>query len=276
MKMCDTKLERDWLQFLESHNLALPSEAQRLFSECQTRPDFYYGDSKAAVYIDGPPHDFPDRQERDKAQTDLMQNYGYTVVRFHHAADWHKVVDEYPSIFGSATTLRDVLRVDFAIFTLKFAKPDDAAFSETDQQACVHEGKLALTELLNGLLGSADAKVEVMHIGEGEGTFWVDFAVALIAVNTFFSGPANTLHALGLALEAWGAAYDPPILALQRTGKWLQGVAWRLTPQPFTASHQSERRPGCFGVKKWLDRRTGRCKPCGFLSDCVNIVEGTP
>jgi len=100
MKRCDSELERRWLALLEQHNLRLPSEAQRMFQDCGTRPDFYYEDSKAAIYVDGPPHDFPDRQQRDAAQTDRMENAGYTVVRFTHTGDWRKVIAAFPSIFG--------------------------------------------------------------------------------------------------------------------------------------------------------------------------------
>ena len=53
MKQCDTKLEREWLALLERHNLRLPTHAQKRFEECGTRPDFYYQDSKAAIYVDG-------------------------------------------------------------------------------------------------------------------------------------------------------------------------------------------------------------------------------
>ncbi|HOA61881.1 MAG: DEAD/DEAH box helicase [Verrucomicrobia bacterium] len=100
MKQCNTKLEREWLALLEQHNLRLPTHAQRLFRDCGTRPDFYYEDFKAAIYVDGPPHDFPDRQQRDAAQTDKMEDAGHTVVRFRHTDNWQNVIAEFPSIFG--------------------------------------------------------------------------------------------------------------------------------------------------------------------------------
>ena len=52
-----------------------------------TRPDFFYADHLTAVYIDGPPHDYPDRQggrRPDRAHG----RPGYTVIRFHHQDDW--------------------------------------------------------------------------------------------------------------------------------------------------------------------------------------------
>jgi ATP-dependent helicase YprA (DUF1998 family)/very-short-patch-repair endonuclease len=99
MKRADTGLEKQWLQFLEQNNLRLPTSAQKLFPECQTRPDFFYEDAKAAIYVDGPPHDYPERQERDQAQGDCMMNAGYLVIRFRHSDDWRGIAGQYPSVF---------------------------------------------------------------------------------------------------------------------------------------------------------------------------------
>jgi ATP-dependent helicase YprA (DUF1998 family)/very-short-patch-repair endonuclease len=99
MKRADTGLERKWLQFLEQNNLRLPTEAQRFFAEGQTRPDFYYADARAAIYVDGPPHDYPERQQRDQAQGDGMMNAGYLVIRFKHTDNWGGIAGEYPSVF---------------------------------------------------------------------------------------------------------------------------------------------------------------------------------
>ncbi len=99
-ELAGSELERAWLELLESYKLRLPSHAQYLIPECGTRPDFLYEDQQLAVYIDGPPHDYPGRQERDAAQTIAMEDYGYTVVRFHHKDDWLAVIDRYPHVFG--------------------------------------------------------------------------------------------------------------------------------------------------------------------------------
>ncbi|MCE5254123.1 MAG: DEAD/DEAH box helicase [Actinomycetia bacterium] len=102
MNQAGSNLERRWLQMLEEQNLHLPSHAQKLIEVCGTRPDFLYETEQVAVYIDGPPHDFPERQERDAAQTAAMEDYGYTVVRFHHQDDWLGVIDKFPYVFGKA------------------------------------------------------------------------------------------------------------------------------------------------------------------------------
>ena len=101
INLCDSKLEKDWLGFLYTKGLRLPTRAQISFTPCMTRPDFMYDDHQAVVYVDGPPHDFPERQTRDQAQNVCMEDAGFQVIRFHHADNWGDVVKNYPSVFGS-------------------------------------------------------------------------------------------------------------------------------------------------------------------------------
>jgi very-short-patch-repair endonuclease len=100
LRLCGSDLERRWLRFLESRTLRLPSKAQVLIEVCQSRPDFLYESHQAAVYIDGPPHEYPERQARDQAQSDAMEDLGYTVIRITHEEDWTAKVKQYPHIFG--------------------------------------------------------------------------------------------------------------------------------------------------------------------------------
>jgi hypothetical protein len=93
-------LERRWLDLLESGNYALPTHAQELIPDCRTRPDFLYRDRYVAVYIDGPPHDFPERQQRDTDQTEALEDSGWTVLRFHHQDSWQAIIDGNPGLFG--------------------------------------------------------------------------------------------------------------------------------------------------------------------------------
>ncbi|HMF35240.1 MAG TPA: Zn-binding domain-containing protein, partial [Isosphaeraceae bacterium] len=60
-------LERQWLDYLARRGLHLPSDAQKFITRIATRPDFVYDKQRVAIYVDGPPHDFPDRQQRDQA-----------------------------------------------------------------------------------------------------------------------------------------------------------------------------------------------------------------
>lgn len=100
LRQCQSELERTWLRFLEARNLRLPSRAQPFIESCRTRPDFLYQESQAAVYIDGPPHDYPDRRRRDATQTACMEDLGYTVIRSGSEDDWDRIVARYPNVFG--------------------------------------------------------------------------------------------------------------------------------------------------------------------------------
>jgi len=100
LNRCESELEKDWIRFLEKYNLNLPSHPQKYIESCQTRPDFFYEQHTLAVYVDGPPHEYPDRQERDIQQERKMRASGYSVVRFSHKDDWKEVVAKYPNIFG--------------------------------------------------------------------------------------------------------------------------------------------------------------------------------
>ncbi|MCP4607530.1 MAG: DEAD/DEAH box helicase [Planctomycetes bacterium] len=101
MNLAGSELEQGWLNFLEENNLNLPSEAQVFIQACNTRPDFLYKSHATAIYIDGPPHDFPDRAERDTQRRECLEDLGYTIIRFGHQEDWADKISKYPNIFGS-------------------------------------------------------------------------------------------------------------------------------------------------------------------------------
>ena len=100
LRLCDSQLERDWLHFLDRNGFRLPDAAQPLFEDCATRPDFVYRDSYAVVYVDGSPHDYPQRQQRDRQQADCMEDLGYSVIRFGYRDNWEQLIKRYPRIFG--------------------------------------------------------------------------------------------------------------------------------------------------------------------------------
>jgi ATP-dependent helicase YprA (DUF1998 family)/very-short-patch-repair endonuclease len=105
LRACESELERDFLRHLDERNLRLPTKAQRRPRNLPLRPDFLYEISgiTAAIYIDGPHHDYPDRHARDREQQDLLEAHGYTVVRFHHRDDWDAILNSFSWIFGSAS-----------------------------------------------------------------------------------------------------------------------------------------------------------------------------
>ena len=99
-RLAESDLEKKWLAFIDEQNLHLPSHAQFFVEACGTRLDFFYRGHQAAIYIDGPHHDYPERQNRDATQTESMEDLGYVVIRFHHQAEWNEKVAQYPDIFG--------------------------------------------------------------------------------------------------------------------------------------------------------------------------------
>jgi len=101
-RLCDSQLERDWLDLLEEHDLTLPSTAQKMIDACQTRPDFLYGPDYHAVFIDGPHHDQADQKRADEDAVTCLEDLGYTVQRFRYDEQdrWPDLLAVYPSIYG--------------------------------------------------------------------------------------------------------------------------------------------------------------------------------
>jgi very-short-patch-repair endonuclease len=98
---CDSKLEQKWLAALDALVLSPPSDGQYLIEACRTRPDFFYRDFNAAIYVDGPPHDTPEQIRADEEITRKLQEAGYIVIRFHHKAEWREIFLRHPDVFGA-------------------------------------------------------------------------------------------------------------------------------------------------------------------------------
>jgi very-short-patch-repair endonuclease len=261
-KRCDSQLEKRWLDMLDELMLRPPSDAQFLIEACSTRPDFFYREYNAAVYIDGPPHDEADQIRDDEAIATRLLEMGYAVVRFHHRADWEKIFRQHADIFG--TPVRpSVDEQELAVLTFKFAKPDDQPFSEQDKQQCQHEGENALHTLLNELAMPDDTKFDVRFIADGSSTYWYEYALYAIGAS---AGTPYVLHQVGDLLLTAGRRTPGIGKYMESTGSWLQFVAWRLTPK--SPLEILRPRPGCFGQRQQLDRRFTRCRDCGFLKAC--------
>lgn len=100
LRLAGSDLERRWLHWLDSRGLNLPSDAQRLFPDQGTRPDFTYDDAYLAIYVDGTPHDYPERQDRDQAQESALRQAGWSVLRFRYDEEWSEKVASRPDAFG--------------------------------------------------------------------------------------------------------------------------------------------------------------------------------
>lgn len=102
MNLSGSSLEKAWLTYLHNDGYRLPDGAQRLLEEYQTRPDFFYRDTQALIYIDGPHHDTVHQQEVDKQITARLEDAGFTVIRFgKDQKQWTPIFERYPDIFGS-------------------------------------------------------------------------------------------------------------------------------------------------------------------------------
>ena len=53
-----------------------PSDGQHLIEACSTRPDFFYREFNAAIYVDGPPHDTPEQIRLDEEITRKLHGGG--------------------------------------------------------------------------------------------------------------------------------------------------------------------------------------------------------
>ncbi len=100
LRLCDSDLERSWLNLVEERGYHLPTRAQALIESCHTRPDFIYEDHHVVIYIDGYHHLYPERQQRDALNTGCLEDLGYTVLRFGLLEDWDQIFNSNTFIFG--------------------------------------------------------------------------------------------------------------------------------------------------------------------------------
>jgi very-short-patch-repair endonuclease len=103
INLSQSKLEREWLKVVHDQNFRLPDTAQKLLSEIGSRPDFIYEDARVAVYVDGPHHNYPERQNRDRQFDDVLMMAGWTPLRFgvDDIEGWIEIIKNNPSTFGS-------------------------------------------------------------------------------------------------------------------------------------------------------------------------------
>jgi len=101
--LCQSDLELKWLEYLETKKYRLPSKAQPLLRDCNTRPDFLYEKEQVAIYVDGYHHLDSERRRRDALNTECLDDLGYIVLRFGILDDWEKLFAENTYLFGKAS-----------------------------------------------------------------------------------------------------------------------------------------------------------------------------
>ena len=97
----ESTLEKKFLAFLEEGGYRTPDRGHVLFPNARTEPDFLYDDACAAIYVDGPHHDYPDRAARDRDQEQAMLNEGYRTIRFGYRDNWKQIIGDNQDVFGS-------------------------------------------------------------------------------------------------------------------------------------------------------------------------------
>jgi ATP-dependent helicase YprA (DUF1998 family)/very-short-patch-repair endonuclease len=101
LALCESKLEKKWVQLVHDTNRGLPTHGQHYIRVCKTRPDFFYADKRVAIYVDGPPHDHDEVIESDEEIEANLESVGVLFIRFHHAEDWEAKLKSFPDIFGT-------------------------------------------------------------------------------------------------------------------------------------------------------------------------------
>lgn len=100
--LCDSELEKQFLDFLIDHDYRLPDKAQELVEDAICRPDFTYvlPNGPVAVFIDGPHHEDAHTAEKDAQATQRLEDLGWPVVRISHTDNFAEKLAQYSSVFG--------------------------------------------------------------------------------------------------------------------------------------------------------------------------------
>jgi len=98
--LCQSELEEKWLESVQARGYRLPSKAQHLIAECNTRPDFIYEQEQVVIYVDGYHHLDSTRQQRDVESTACLEDLGFTVLRFGILNDWENIFSNHSYLFG--------------------------------------------------------------------------------------------------------------------------------------------------------------------------------
>jgi superfamily II DNA/RNA helicase/very-short-patch-repair endonuclease len=104
LNRCDTDLERQFLRRAHSGGFRLPTEGQVLNERAGVRPDFVYrlASGQTAVFVDGPVHDDPSHKAKDDADSERLEDLGWSVFRFRYDdPDWEGTMRRFPSVFGT-------------------------------------------------------------------------------------------------------------------------------------------------------------------------------
>ncbi|MFN7899492.1 MAG: DEAD/DEAH box helicase [Synechococcaceae cyanobacterium] len=99
--LCQSGLERLWLDTAFRLGHHLPDDAQKEVSGHYVTPDFTYREAAALVFIDGPHHHKPLQQRLDQQKRQALKDAGIRVVVFdQHSEEWPELFREHAWLFG--------------------------------------------------------------------------------------------------------------------------------------------------------------------------------
>jgi len=102
--LCDSSLEKEFLEVLFNQGFKLPDKAQTQPStEIFVQPDFYYergGIPGVCVFVDGPVHDNPSTVANDGRVRSQLEELGYRVITIRYDSDIGEQVSDHADIFG--------------------------------------------------------------------------------------------------------------------------------------------------------------------------------
>ncbi|MGC8904896.1 DEAD/DEAH box helicase [Thermus sp.] len=100
--LCESELEKRWLLECCRRGLPLPEEAQRVLDlgGTHTRLDFFYRKG-IGVFVDGPPHEDPERARKDRELRGRLALLGVPYVVFRDGEPWDEAFAELRRLLGA-------------------------------------------------------------------------------------------------------------------------------------------------------------------------------
>ena len=106
LKFKGSDLEAKWLSLVMNSELRLPDAAQKQIEGLYCQPDYWYGATQVAVFVDGPVHDRPSVAGKDTEHDSALLDLGIRSIRFRYDAQksWLELLAQHEDVFGTAVT----------------------------------------------------------------------------------------------------------------------------------------------------------------------------
>ncbi|MCS7254490.1 MAG: DUF1998 domain-containing protein [Armatimonadota bacterium] len=93
-----SELERRFLDLLYQNRCRLPDEAQQYFPDIPCEVDFFYKPN-ICVFCDGPVHDQPEQQKKDREIRRKLREKGYRIISIRYDRDLQEQIQAYADVF---------------------------------------------------------------------------------------------------------------------------------------------------------------------------------